>query len=217
MNQKLIDEVATRLSTEKETLKNILPKHLHDDFTRDAYISGGCIYSLYNGNEPKDYDFFVKSESFAKTVRDFFISLLSIDQQLELAENDNKINVVHYNGVRIVITRYALSFDKKYQIVTKFVGSIDEVVNEFDFKHNMFYYENDRIDTLSDWDYLDSNSLVYNEKRARDISGTIIRVHKFCERGMKITNTEMSKMLRKLRDVGFTARENEIIESVGSY
>jgi hypothetical protein len=217
VNKAKINLIATILSVEKDELKTILPKYLHDEFTREAYISGGCIYSLYNGKEPNDYDFFVKSESFAQKLRDFFISLLTIDQQLELAEDETRIKIVHYNGSRIVITKNALSFDKKFQIITKFCGTPEEVVNEFDFCHNMFYHQNDKIDTLSDWDFLDSNALVYNENRARDISGTIIRVHKFCERGMTITNAEISKMLKKLRDVGFTERENDIIDNIGSY
>lgn len=218
MRQVKLDEVSRRLTQEKKNLIADLPAHLQDDFAREGFISGGCIYSLYNDKEPKDYDFFVRSESLAERLREFFMSLVVQEVTADDEEPKKKsIYIVHYKGNRVVITKNAISIGNKYQIITKFFGTPKEVVTEFDFKHNMFYQENDRIDTLSDWDFLDSNSLVYNEQRARDISGTIIRVHKFCERGMTITNAEMSKMLRKLRDVGFTERENEIIENVGSY
>ncbi|WP_090739362.1 hypothetical protein [Paenibacillus sp. Mc5Re-14] len=214
MIQWKLSTVNRKLNEEKEKLINILPSHLREEFNKEAYISGGCIYSLYNYKEPKDYDFFVHNESFALSLREFFMSLVINDEDDPKEKN---IYVVHYGGERIVITKNAISIGKKYQIITKFFGTPAEVVNEFDFKHNMFYHQNDNIETLSDWDFLDSESLVYNEQRARDISGTIIRVHRFCERGMTITNAEVCKMLRKLREIGFTERENEIIENVGSY
>ncbi|EJW14106.1 hypothetical protein OB446_026835 [Paenibacillus alvei] len=217
MRESKLNEVSQRLNQEKKNLIADLPAHLQDDFAKEGFISGGCIYSLYNGKEPKDYDFFVRTQSLADRLREFYMSLVVQDTSDDKHKKEKNIFIVHYKGQRVVITKNAISIGKKYQIITKFFGAPKEVVTEFDFKHNMFYHQNDRINTLSDWEYLDSNSLAYNEQRARDISGTIIRVHKFCERGMTITNAEMSKMLRKLRDIGFTARENEIIENVGSY
>ncbi|TVX86016.1 hypothetical protein [Paenibacillus agilis] len=217
MKKSKLDEVSRRLNQEKNNLIADLPAHLQDDFAKEGYISGGCIYSLYNDKEPKDYDFFVRSRSLSDKLREFFMSLVVQETTDDGEPKKKNIYIVHYKGNRVVITKNAISIGNKYQIITKFIGTPKEVVIEFDFKHNMFYHQNGRIDTLSDWDYLDSNSLFYNEQRARDISGTIIRVHKFCERGMTITNAEMCKMLRKLRDVGFTERENEIIENISSY
>lgn len=216
-----MDFVKDELHKVKQELKSLLPQHLQDEFTREAYISGGCIYSLYNGKEPKDYDFFVRNEAFATKIREFFMSLVIHDnpfdeQEVEDVKTKN-IFIVHYNGTRIVITKNALSVGKKFQIITKFVGEPDAVVREFDFMHNTYWYDRDEVVPLKSWDFLDSSQLIYNEDRARDISGTIIRVHKFCERGMTITNSEVSKMLRKLREVGFTERENEIIDNSGSY
>lgn len=214
-----LNEIVAKLKKEKDELVSLLPSHLREEFAREGYISGGCIYSLYNDKEPKDYDFFVHTEKLAERLREFFLGLVLHENAFSDDEEpkERKIHIVHYAGQRVVITKNAISIGNKYQIITKFVGTPEEVVNEFDFKHNMFYHQNDEIETLSQWDYLDTNKIYYNENRARDISGTIIRVHKFCERGMTITNGEMSKMLKKLREVGFTERENEIIESASSY
>lgn len=210
-------EISQRLNTEKSNLIADLPPNLQADFAKEGYISGGCIYSLYNDKEPKDYDFFVQSASLAERLREFFLGLVIHDSISDDEEPKVKnIYIVHYKGNRIVITKNAISIGK-YQIITKFIGAPNEVVSEFDFKHNMFYHQDDKIETLSDWDFLENNAIVYNEQRARDISGTIIRVPRFIARGMTVTNAEMSKMLRKLRDVGFTERENEIIENTGSY
>jgi hypothetical protein len=51
------------------------------------------------------------------------------------------------------------------------------------------------------------------EGRARDIVGTIVRIPKFIERGMTVSNKEVSKMLLRLSDVGFSEREIEILEN----
>lgn len=206
-------DMVERLDREKDTLLHYIPEYLREGFRSESYISGGCIYSLYNNKDPKDYDFFVHTESLANELRDYYLSLVVDQDDIEY----KSVNIVHYGGERIVVTKNAISIGNKYQIITKFTGTPKEVVEQFDFKHNMFYYHKGLIMTLSDWDYLDSNQLVYNEQRARDISGTIIRIPRFIERGMKITNEEVCKMLRKLKEVGFTEREDEIIENTYSY
>lgn len=37
----------------------LISEDLKGQFEKEAIISGGCIYSLYRSEEPKDYDFFV--------------------------------------------------------------------------------------------------------------------------------------------------------------
>lgn len=112
-----------------------------------------------------------------------------------------------YKGLPFILTDNAITIGK-YQIITQWVGSIDEVVSEFDFKHNQFYYHDGEIGTLSSFKYLDDNKLVYNEQRARNIAHTFIRTIKFVERGWTISHKELSKMILKLNDVGLS--ENEI-------
>lgn len=216
MNESRLNRVSKRLTQEKHNLTLLLPKHLRSDFTREAYISGGCIYSLYNDKEPKDFDFFVESETFVKKLRNFFMSLIVYETYNDGQTKDKKIYIVHYNGERVVVTKNAISIGK-YQIITKFFGKPEVVVGQFDFMHNTYWHDNDGVHAWNQWDFLDSTQLIYNEERARDISGTIMRVSRFVARGMTITNAEMAKMLRKLREVGFTERENEIIDNLGSY
>ena len=209
--------IIDRLNSAKNEVKNFFPEDLQEEFEREAYIAGGCIYSIYNEQEPKDYDFFLRSSEFANRLKDYFLSLYPHPTHNLRAEIDEgKLKTFYHKGFRIVVTRNAISIGK-YQIITRFTGQSEDVVREFDFKHNMFWFEKGEIKTLSKWDYLNTNQLYFNDGRPRDISGTLIRVHKFVERGMKITNTEMAKILRKLREVGFTERENEIIDNEASY
>ena len=217
MREQKLKIVKERLEKEKNYLISLLPESYRDEFRKKSYASGGAIYSLYNGKEPKDFDFFVSDRRLALGLTEFLKFQLmnrNIDYQLnpDLDMMQGKID-----GNQVLVTDNGITYNMKYQIITKWVGEPEEVINEFDFKHNMFCYQNDEVTTFSQWDFLEDNKLRYNEKRARDICGTIIRVKKFVERGHTITNREMSKMLLKLHEVGFNERELEILERSGGF
>nr|WP_285864310.1 hypothetical protein [Lederbergia lenta] len=193
------------LEQEKEHLVELLPNKFRSRFSSESFLSGGAIYSLHNGQEPNDFDFFIDNEKLGLELRNYFNSLLA-DQ------SSKEIKVGIYKDVKLVLTDNGITLGK-YQIVTRWYGNPRDVVNEFDFKHNMFYIYKGELNTYSKWEYLDDNVLRYNEKRARDICGTIIRTRKFVERGFKLRNNEMAKMLLKLNEVGFNERELEILKS----
>lgn len=201
------DRIKVQLENEKEKLIELLPPTFRDRFREESFVGGGAIYSLYNDQEPKDIDFFVDNEDLVKDLRSYF-ALYLIGKGFDM---DKKVIVSKYKDLNLVFTKNAISIGK-YQIITRWVGEPEEVVNEFDFKHNMFYIYKGEFDTFSQWDFLEDNVLRYNENRARDICGTIIRTKKFVERGFKLTNREMAKMLLKLNEVGFNEREMEILE-----
>lgn len=200
-----LKNVEEKLKEAKDDFIKILPKHIQEEFREKSYIGGGAIYSIFNGEEPKDYDFFVIDEEFAKRLHEIF----SLNPTLKYKGG---IKIGTYNGKRLIVTDNAISIGD-YQIITRWVGSPSHVIGQFDFKHNIFYYQNDKVETLSNWSYLSDNKLVFNDGRVRDICGTIIRTKKFVERGFTITNSEMSKMLLKLHEVGFNERELEILNS----
>ncbi|WP_405168303.1 helix-turn-helix domain-containing protein [Paenibacillus sp. FSL H3-0286] len=184
----------------KAELKSLLPKNLQESFEVYSFIAGGCIHSIYNEQEPNDYDFFLTNKRFAIALRDYFDNLGGMEEKKGVKKGE-------YKGLPFILTENAISIGK-YQIITQWVGSIDEVVSEFDFKHNQFYYYNGEIGTLSSFNYLDENKLVYNEQRARNIAHTFIRTIKFVERGWTISHKELSKMILRLNYVGLS--ENEI-------
>lgn len=127
-----------------------------------AYFAGGCIYSLANEKPVNDYDLF----------------LLDVDGVDKLAKYP----------LWKCKTEYALSYGK-YQIVTKYYGAPEDCVGQFDFKHNMFYYlpgSNTISKACENWGYLQSNRLVFNSARARDIEGVYLRIKKFKKRGFII-------------------------------
>lgn len=201
--QKLSD-ISKHLREVKDELIKLLPTQVQQRFESEAYISGGCIYSLYHDKQPKDYDFFLENDSLVDELREYFID--------HAGYHGSDISGGTYNDLPLIITNNAISIGK-YQIITQWVGEPQEVIGDFDFRHNMFYWKSKKVYTLSDWSYLKGNALVYNEQRARDIVGTIVRVPRFIQRGMTITQKEMSKVLLRLNSVGFTEKEIEILEN----
>lgn len=205
--------VKQKIEIEKDNLARLLPKCLRDKFKEQSFVGGGAIYSLYNNKTVKDYDFFLDNEELAKEIRDYFTSyIINRNEDME----NKKFKIGQYRGFKLVVTDNAITIGK-YQIITRWVGSPKEVVEEFDFAHNMFYVYKGEIDTFSQWDYLEDNILRFNDKRPRDITGCIIRSRKFIERGFKLTNKEMAKMLLKLNETGFNERELEILEKTGDF
>lgn len=184
----------------KRTLCKLLPSHLRAKFEVYSFIAGGCIHSIYNGEEPNDYDFFLTNKKYAQILKDYFSGIEGLEEKSSAKKGT-------YKGLPLIITDNAITIGK-YQIITQWVGNIHDVVSEFDFKHNMFYYYNGEIGTLSDFKYLDEKKLVYNDDRGRNIGHTFIRTIKFVERGWTISHKELSKLLIKLNDVGLS--ENEI-------
>ncbi|MCP1185005.1 hypothetical protein [Paenibacillus sp. 1781tsa1] len=204
IHKQKLNDISKHLREAKNDLIKLLPTQMWQRFESEAYVSGGCIYSLYHDKQPKDYDFFLVNQSLVDELRKYFID--------HAGYHGSDMSSGVHNDLPLIITNNAISIGK-YQIITQWVGEPQEVTGQFDFGHNMFYWRNEKIYTLSDWSYLKGNALVYNEQRARDIVGTIVRVPRFVQRGMTITQKEMSKVLLKLNSVGFTDKEIEILEN----
>ena len=187
----------------------LIPEKFKLGFEKNAYLCGGCIYSLRHDKDPKDFDFFIQSEKLSKELYTYFSSLPSVKPFKNFLKGK-------YNDMQVTITKYAISIGK-YQIVIKYIGDPEKVLGEFDFKHNCFYYKNNQLKNVADWKYLDTNNLIFNEERARDISGCLLRIPKFIERGMKITKKEYAKILNKLCENGFDEAEKEIIRGYSTY
>lgn len=148
------------------------------------YFAGGCIYSLANNLQPKDYDLFLVDNS--------------------LVDKLKQLDIWNYTS------EYALTLGK-YQIVTKYYGEPYDCAGQFDFKHNMYYYKpftghiisanEEELEKQFDcYNFLHTNELIFNKNRARDIEGVFLRIEKFVARGMiisKQTKKEIKKRTTK--------------------
>lgn len=164
-----IKKVETALSKIIKDIKLKLPDNVFD--FNDFYIAGGCIYSIWNDKPPKDYDIFCKNKKALAKVKKYF--------------KENSCNYKSENAITY----------GKYQFVTKWYGDAVTEVGKFDFKHNMFYYDSEGLHNLVDWNYLDSNKLVFNNLRARDVASVLTRIPKFIARGMDIDTEEIADAL----------------------
>ena len=150
-------------------VKSKLPKDVFD--FNDFYIAGGCIYSIWNNKEPKDYDFFCTNKKALN--------------KLQLYFETNKCNYISENAITY----------GKYQFITKWYGKPEQEVAKFDFKHNMFYYNIKGLHNLVDRKYLNDNKLVFNNLRSRDVVNVVTRIPKFVSRGMDISREECMEIL----------------------
>jgi hypothetical protein len=203
-----IKEIEKTLKIKQEELIKLMPEHLQEELKDNMYLSGGCIYSLYHDQEPNDYDVFIRNEKLGKELMEYFKS-----QKLEQFKN---ILQGKYKGLHLLVSKYAITLGN-FQIVIKYIGKPIEVVNQFDFKHNMFYYDDYCIHNVVEWTYLDTNKVYFNENRARDLCGTLLRIAKFSKRGMIVSKREVAKILHKLDEKGFDDREKEIIHDYTTY
>lgn len=168
----------------EEFLKKIECPKLRQAFKDTAYFAGGCIYCLRNDKPVKDYDIFLVDET--------------------LIEDLKKLTIWSFSS------EYALTHGK-FQVVIKYFGEPDDCVGQFDFKHNMHYYipgtqkvkcayeEEYFVDEpdFDDFKYLQTNELFFNENRARDIEGVLLRVEKFTKRGMTISKETKRKIKKR--------------------
>lgn len=193
------------LEIEKMKLINLLPSDLRVNFYQHSYIGGGAIYCLVNDKEVKDYDFFLDDQSVVDELREHFEKNSTL-----MYKGDIKIGT--YQGYRLIVTANAISIGD-YQIITRWIGTPTEVIGDFDFCHNMFYFRSGKIHNLTSWSNLYTKELKFNDERARDIANCIVRMNKFLKRDFTIDNKEIAKILLKLNDVGFSAIDIEILES----
>lgn len=176
-------EICEHLNDKTEQFLDLFLE-LREELLEEIYFAGGCIYSLSNGKEPKDYDIFLKSDKFIDKLKDL---------DFWVCKTDN-----------------ALSYGK-FQVIIKFYGEPEEVVGQFDFKHNMHWYEpftyhiecgykeelNKHDCDFEDYRYIHTNELIFNENRARDCENVWLRIDKFLKRGMKISKETKKKILSK--------------------
>lgn len=201
-HEQKLEKLEQELHKKKTELCELLPIQFQAQFLSTSYIAGGCLYSIYNNQEPKDYDFLLESETLGSELTEYFMSIAGY--------HGKGISGGTYKNLQLLITDNAISIGK-FQIITRFKGSPEETIDQFDFMHNFFYYRYGKVIALTDFKYLRGKELVYNTKRARDIVGTLMRVPRFVSRGMQVKQKELAKMLLKLHEVGFNERELEIL------
>lgn len=194
-----IEDFASRKQTAEAELHKIISS-VNDTIPleffnpSDWYLAGGCVYCVWNNKKPKDYDLFCKNKNAIKKLRKWF------------RQNPDKASI---------ITKNAISMGK-YQFVIQHVGNPEVEVRKFDFKHNLFYYDENGIHNCVEWDCIEGNRLEFNSERARDILNILTRIPKFVSRGMEISQKEILDIIELGTRPTKILRERKHIKAVRS-
>lgn len=142
---------------------------------KDLFICGGCIASMINDEEISDYDVYCKSEGTAKAVSEYF---------------DTRMDHVLSN------TGNAVTFNNKIQLITKFSGEPEKVIDKFDFLHTQCYFDgatnelhiSERVENV-----IKEKVLVYTGS-SYPVS-TLIRIPKYIKRGWYISPVQHARII----------------------
>ena len=186
----------------------------------NLFIAGGSIRSLVSGEEPQDYDFFMKSDV-ASQIREYLKDVMKY-------ESDNSIGTY----VQEAVTSHSgLTYlkNKEIQIIICAKGTPKDIIGEFDFRNNMNYYDISTGELVID-EYASNKQLKINPM-ARNLVGTLARVSKFVEKrgfrvpsiedmtilAIRLTNSEPIESLSELKDASRLrdCLTEKVIESTG--
>lgn len=137
--------LATKLKI-KEKLENFSLTYGKVRKTPEYYISGGCIASYLQGDEPNDYDIYFYSAESAKEIVRLYTSdpayMNEVATYLErYRDSVVETNVSDSETSKHVITENAITLKNGLQLITKHYGTPDDIRNTFDYVHCLPYYD----------------------------------------------------------------------------
>jgi hypothetical protein len=104
---------------------------------QDVFISGGCIASLLQGEEPNDFDVYFKHVGIQKAVLDY----VKVTHQDEIEDYSVKYRNANAATLGKVITENATTMKNKIQFITRSCGEPEDVRESFDFVHCTPWYD----------------------------------------------------------------------------
>ena len=206
MNERRIKE---HLRDKVDEWIKTLPFELRRDVLTSCFVSGGSIVSMLLGDTVNDYDIYFTKEETALKVASHYAK----GKATELSYEAGTVNIViRGSGVWLsdrtelepyepkCITGNAISLNDKVQLITKFVGTPDEVHKNFDFVHCMCYYDpfGDNLVIPTDA----ALSMMTKELKYRGSLyplASIIRTRKFIKKGWTINAGQYLKMILQLQ------------------
>lgn len=178
----------------KETLKN------------KSFISGGCIPSMLMGEWVNDYDIYLYDEFSAKNIKNYF-------EKLPKKPKQDKTDKFHVK----LITENAINLSDKIQIITKFYGTPEKVVENFDWQHIKSWYDcsNEKLNLTNDvYKLIVEKELIYTGS-AYPLS-SLLRLKKYLKKGWNVSNQTIIMIVFDILKVFGTnnIQESEIQEYI---
>lgn len=147
-------------------------------------IGGGCIRDYFTSKKVTDIDIFTTNQYSVRKILRFFA-----DSKAEVILNNHKVTKVILNDITYDIIK--LNFDNAVSLIENFDFTVTQFV--IDDTHS-FYYTREAFVDLAKKQLMLAN-LPYPES-------TMLRVIKYMNKGFKICNEEMNKIIFKLKATG---------------
>lgn len=203
-------EIELALSVKMDFVRQLLPEELRNDFIQSSYIAGGCFASLFNDEKVNDYDIFFSNAKLKDDIVKYFTDYAEKAIKKEENRSDFRFPVWHkevrnrnnINGIysideknyEFVMTDNAILIGDIH-FITKWTGKIEEVLNDFDFVHDMIAFNGEIItgnatieNVLSCIKY---KILKYNKECTKQIAYILKRLAKFLDRNYTIKQSEL--------------------------
>ena len=131
---KLKEDIRRKVSQQFGGISDVLRLLL----MRDCILSGSSISSIYHGEEPKDYDFWMKPTPFLKVeaIRQNIIENYSADI-VDISENYGAPGAK--GAPALCVTANAITFKNKFQLIT--LKDYYSARKTFDFVHCLPYFD----------------------------------------------------------------------------
>lgn len=185
-------------------------------------IAGGAIVSLLQDISPNDYDVYTKTKEDCELLAHYYAGLFNWDNQLEQDEYRKATVVVEGDQVKVIqpamdgatikqdvskfrtifISPNAITLQGKIQLIFRFYGEPDKLIQEFDFEHCTGYFHRVGWENVV-W----KNELVLNEDMLMSVLtkelkyrhgkypvSSLLRLQKYIQRGYTIPTGELIKL-----------------------
>lgn len=192
-------------------------QHIQDLVKENAFVAGGAIASLARGEDPYDFDIYLKYPTVCRIVANYFLDRMNAPHQCVVTVKEQGVHIQVPHGILkveakegmkyqpIIVTANAISFTDGIQLVTRFCDSADKIADNFDFLHTKGIYDYHE-DTLI---VPDATEKAILEKKVTYTGSayplaSLIRTRKFMKRGWNINAGQFLKMAIQISQLDLT-------------
>jgi hypothetical protein len=177
---------------EKEKLISLMGEVTYNELKKmKAFLAGGAILSLFSGTEIKDFDLYFRSKGDAFN---FYIC------------NEGQA-VISYTKRSMIIVGFTIP---RNLILFKYFNSLEEIFESFDFTICMAGFDFETEEFVFDPRFhrdIIGRKLIYSGTNMYPI-GSLLRIHKYKEKGFHISRREMIKIALKTSFLNLTCIED---------
>lgn len=212
MNRKVI----VKKLTEKfnEWVESIKDDNVKEIVRKNTIITGGCIASMFLGEEANDFDFYFRTQDAAYSVAKYYIDILNKDLgrkirvRKQIKDIGESVNIfVRSQGILkaekkeneeyypIFVSKNAISLSDKVQCIIRFTGEPQKICEDFDFVHITNYWcswNENLVVAPKAIESILNKELFYQGSKYSVTS--LFRVKKFLERGWFISTGQLLKI-----------------------